>query len=110
MSWKPTNRDSLFTGAAEGPGTGLAPVPGLRPPAGAPPSHEPLLLRPVEAARLLGIGRSKLFEMLARQELPVNPFRSLRPHSTLRVGQLGQSGAPRERCAGHASVTQKAAL
>ena len=30
-----------------------------------------LLLRPLEAARLLGIGRSKLFEMLARNELPV---------------------------------------
>ncbi|HEX2681292.1 MAG TPA: excisionase family DNA-binding protein [Candidatus Dormibacteraeota bacterium] len=30
-----------------------------------------MLLRPVEAARLLGIGRSKPFEMLARSELPV---------------------------------------
>jgi predicted DNA-binding transcriptional regulator AlpA len=33
-------------------------------------THEPRLLRAIEAARLLGIGRSKLFEMLDRQELP----------------------------------------
>lgn len=33
--------------------------------------NQPLLVRPIEAARLLGIGRSKLFEMLARNELPV---------------------------------------
>jgi len=57
-------------GEAEGPGTSLALVPGLRRPTGAL-SHEPLLLRPIEAARLLGIGRSKLFEMLACNELPV---------------------------------------
>jgi len=30
-----------------------------------------LLLRPEEAARRLGIGRSKLFELLAAGELPV---------------------------------------
>jgi len=30
-----------------------------------------LLLRPEEAARVLGIGRSKLFELLAAGELPV---------------------------------------
>ena len=35
------------------------------------PESDALLLRPLEAARLLGIGRSKLFEMLARNELPV---------------------------------------
>jgi excisionase family DNA binding protein len=63
--------NSLFSGEAEGPGTSLALVPGLRPAAGATPPRESLLLRPVEAARLLGIGRSKLFEMLARNELPV---------------------------------------
>ncbi len=58
-------------GEAEGLGTSLALVPGLGLAAGDAPLHEPLLLRPVEAARLLGIGRSKLFEMLARNELPV---------------------------------------
>jgi excisionase family DNA binding protein len=42
-----------------------------RPAADASSPCEPLLLRPVEAARLLGVGRSKLFEMLARNELPV---------------------------------------
>lgn len=71
MSRKPTNLSSLFSGEAEGPGTSLDLVPGLRPTASAPPQVEPLLVRPVEAARLLGIGRSKLFEMLARNELPV---------------------------------------
>jgi len=71
MSRKPMHPNSFLSGEAEGPGTSLALVPGLRPPAGAPSPREPLLLRPVEAARLLGIGRSKLFEMLARQELPV---------------------------------------
>ncbi|HEV2032648.1 MAG TPA: excisionase family DNA-binding protein [Candidatus Dormibacteraeota bacterium] len=71
MSRKPTNLSSLFSGEAEGPGTSLDLVPGLRPSASAPPQVEPLLVRPVEAARLLGIGRSKLFEMLARNELPV---------------------------------------
>lgn len=30
-----------------------------------------LLLRPEEAARILGIGRSKLFELLAAGDLPV---------------------------------------
>jgi excisionase family DNA binding protein len=29
-----------------------------------------LLLRPTEAARLLGIGRSKVYELLAKGELP----------------------------------------
>jgi excisionase family DNA binding protein len=53
-----------------GRATSLFLVPALRPPR-TPESDEPLLLRPVEAARLLGIGRSKLFEMLARNELPV---------------------------------------
>ncbi|HEV3102408.1 MAG TPA: helix-turn-helix domain-containing protein [Candidatus Dormibacteraeota bacterium] len=71
MSRKPTNSNSLFAGEAEGPGTSLALVPGLRPDGGGLPPQEPLLLRPIEAARLLGIGPSKLFEMLARQELPV---------------------------------------
>jgi excisionase family DNA binding protein len=71
MSRKPTNRNFLFNDEAEGPGTSLALVPGLRPADGAPLGHETLLLRPIEAAQLLGIGRSKLFEMLARQELPV---------------------------------------
>jgi excisionase family DNA binding protein len=32
---------------------------------------DPLLLKPEEAARVLGIGRSKLFELLAAGELPV---------------------------------------
>lgn len=32
---------------------------------------EPLLVRPSEAATLLGIGRSKLYELLAAGELPV---------------------------------------
>src|ERR1700674_268823 len=71
MSHKPANADSYFSGEAEGPGTSLDLVPGLRPTASAPPQVEPLLVRPVEAARLLGIGRSKLFEMVARNELPV---------------------------------------
>jgi excisionase family DNA binding protein len=70
MIRKPTRYEASFSGEAEGPGTSLVLVPGLRPP-GIPQSDEPLLLRPVEAARLLGIGRSKLFEMLARNELPV---------------------------------------
>ena len=70
----PTNRNSLISGEAEGPGTSLGLVPGLPPANGAPPPHEPLLLRPVEAARLLGIGRSKVFEMLARNELPIIRF------------------------------------
>jgi excisionase family DNA binding protein len=74
MSLKPMHVNSLFSGEAEGPGTSLALVPGLRRAAGAPPAHEPMLLRPVEAARILGIGRSKLFEMLARSELPVIRF------------------------------------
>lgn len=71
MSRKPTSRNSLFSGEAEVPGTSLALVPGLRPAASASPSSEPVLLRPREAARLLGIGRSKLFVMIARGELPV---------------------------------------
>jgi excisionase family DNA binding protein len=71
MNRKPKSRYSRFSGEAEGPGTSLALVPGPRPAAGASPAHEPLLLRPIEAAQLLGIGRSKLFEMLARDELPV---------------------------------------
>lgn len=66
-----TKSDQSPYGEAEGLGTSLALVPGVRPAAGAPPPREPLLLRPVEAARLLGIGRSMLFEMLARNELPV---------------------------------------
>jgi excisionase family DNA binding protein len=32
---------------------------------------DPLLLRPTEAARLLGISRSKLYELLSAGELPV---------------------------------------
>jgi excisionase family DNA binding protein len=74
MSRKPMHPNSFLSGEGEGPGTSLVLVPGLRPPAGATPTREPLLLRPVEAARLLGIGRSKLFEMLARNELPVIRF------------------------------------
>jgi excisionase family DNA binding protein len=74
MSRKPRYRNSLFSVEAEGPGTSLALVPGLRPTASAPQPIEPLLLRPVEAARLLGIGRSKIFEMLADSELPVIRF------------------------------------
>jgi len=65
------HRNGLFSGEAEGAGTSLALVPGPRPAADGPSQREALLLRPVEAARLLGIGRSKLFEMLAQQELPV---------------------------------------
>jgi len=71
MSREPIHLNFHFSGEAEGPGTSLALVPGPRPAVDAPAPCEPLLLRPVEAARLLGIGRSKLFEMLARQELPV---------------------------------------
>jgi len=67
----PMHRNGLFSGEAEGPGTSLALVPASRPAVDAPAPCEPLLLRPVETARLLGIGRSKLFEMLARNELPV---------------------------------------
>jgi len=33
--------------------------------------HEPLLLRAAEVARLLGVGRTKVFEMMAAGELPV---------------------------------------
>ena len=33
--------------------------------------HEPLLLEAPEVARLLGIGRTKVYELLARRELPV---------------------------------------
>ncbi len=33
-------------------------------------TEQPLLLRAEEAARLLSIGRSKVFEMMARDELP----------------------------------------
>ncbi len=68
---KGRNRSGLATGEAEGPGTSLALVPGPRPTARTAATPESLLLRPREAARLLGIGRSKLFEMLAQQELPV---------------------------------------
>jgi len=71
VSRKLVHCNCLFFGEAEGSGTSPALVPGLRPAPGAPPVLEPLLLRPIEAARLLGIGRSKLFEMLARQDLPV---------------------------------------
>ncbi len=35
-----------------------------------PVDDAPLLLRAEEAARLLGLGRSKVFEMLASGELP----------------------------------------
>jgi excisionase family DNA binding protein len=34
------------------------------------PLSEPLLLRPTEAARLLGISRSNLYELLAAGEIP----------------------------------------
>jgi excisionase family DNA binding protein len=33
--------------------------------------HEDELLRPLEVQKILRIGRSKLYEMIARQELPV---------------------------------------
>jgi excisionase family DNA binding protein len=66
-----TKSDESPYGETEGRGTSLALVPGLGHAPTAPPSCNALLLRPVEAARLLGIGRSKVFEMLARNELPV---------------------------------------
>jgi excisionase family DNA binding protein len=34
------------------------------------PSAEPLLLKPAEAARLLCIGRSKVYDLINRGELP----------------------------------------
>jgi len=37
---------------------------------GAPQRDGPLLLRAEEAARLLGLGRSKVFQMMATGELP----------------------------------------
>ena len=45
-------------------------------------SEQPLLLRADEAAKLLGLGRSKTFEMMARGELPgvVRFGRSVRLH------------------------------
>jgi excisionase family DNA binding protein len=36
-----------------------------------PPSSEPLLIDSREVARLLSIGRTKAFTMMAREELPV---------------------------------------
>ena len=68
---KPRRLFDDVAGEAEGPGTSLALVPGPRRPVEAPPIPESLLLRPREAARLLGIGRSKIFEMMARNELPI---------------------------------------
>ena len=41
---------------------------------------ERLLLRPVEAAEAIGVGRSKIYELLARGELP-----SVRIGSSVRV-------------------------
>ena len=64
-------RDESSTGEAEGPGTSLVLVPGLRPTVKAPPPSDRLLLRPVEAAHLLGIGRSKIFDLMARRQVPV---------------------------------------
>jgi excisionase family DNA binding protein len=48
---------------------------------------EPLLLRPVEAARLLGISRSKLYEILVAGEIPtIHIGRSVRiPLAQLRA-------------------------
>ena len=34
-------------------------------------NHEPLLLEAAEVARLLGIGRTKVYELIARREIPV---------------------------------------
>ena len=33
-------------------------------------SDEPLLLRPAEAARLLGVSRAKVYELIAQDKLP----------------------------------------
>jgi excisionase family DNA binding protein len=41
---------------------------------------ERLLLRPIEAAEAIGVGRSKIYELLARGELP-----SIRVGSSVRV-------------------------
>jgi excisionase family DNA binding protein len=37
-------------------------------------SEQPLLLRPEDAARILSLGRSKVFEMIASGELPSLKF------------------------------------
>jgi excisionase family DNA binding protein len=41
---------------------------------------EKLLLRPVEAAEAIGVGRSKIYELLSKNELP-----SIRVGSSVRV-------------------------
>ena len=61
---------------------------------------EPLLLRPEEAAGILGIGRSRIYELLAAGELPVVrigrfrriPVAALRVWIEDRVVRLGEMG------------------
>jgi excisionase family DNA binding protein len=55
---------------------------------------EPLLLRPSEAALMLGISRSKLYELLAAEEIPVVRIgRCVRiPTTALRAWVEAQSG------------------
>ena len=50
--------------------SGRSPEPGASPAAAGPRGDQPLLLRAEEAARLLGLGRSKVFAMMAAGELP----------------------------------------
>jgi len=55
-------------------GTGADPVPHADRPAGshgAARSEQKVLLDSRDVARLLGLGRTKVFEMMARSELPV---------------------------------------
>lgn len=51
---------------------------------------EPMLLRPSEVARMLGIGRSKVYEMIRNGELPV-----VRIGTTLRIPRIGPHGLDR---------------
>ena len=55
-------------------GTGAGPVPHNDRPAGSPVaalSEQKVLLDSRDVSRLLGLGRTKVFEMMARSELPV---------------------------------------
>lgn len=45
---------------------------------------EPLLLRPTEAADLIGVGRSKIYELIAKGEVP-----SIRIGSSVRIPAEG---------------------